>query len=179
MVDIIITRQAKLELRRTIEVAQVDSADTLALQFALNDGITCAGRHVDVPELRCLQHIGKVGHDVVAAVDGIGDTSFHARVEEVVRLILAEGVVGESTALPEALAPNLRELSLKAQVDVEVADQQVDLVPNTAVVAVSIVVVADDVADVSHMVRVVEVGLAFVRLQVLGILINIVVIITT
>ena len=53
------------------------------------------------------------------------------------------------------------------------------MVPNATVVSVGVVVVANDVAHLGHMVRVVEVGLAFIAFEVFGILINIVVIIAT
>ena len=119
-------------------------------------------RHVDVPKLRSLCHVSHVGHEVVAPVDGVGCTGLHAGVEEIVHLVLAVGIVGERAALPQSFTPDLGELGLQTQIEVEVADEPVDLVPNATIVAVGIVVIVDDVAHLGHVVRVVEVGLALV-----------------
>ena len=66
---------------------------------------------------------------------------------------------------------------LRAEVHIPVTCQVVDLTPEAAIVAVGVVVIVDDVTDVSHVVGVVEIGLALVGLQVLGILINIIIVI--
>ena len=177
LVGVVVTRQAELERGRAVEVAQVEGVDALALEVAFHHGVAGAGRDIDVAELRGLEHIGHVGHDVVTTVDGVCHAGLHAGIEEVVHLVPAEGIVGERAAPPETITPDLGKLALQAQIDVEVADEPIHLVPDTAIVAVGVVVVADDVAFFGHMVGVVEVGLAFIRLQVFSILINIVVVV--
>ena len=92
-------------------------------------------------------------------------------------LILTVRIVGESTALEETLTPNLSELSLQSQIKVEVADKVIDLVPNTAVVAVGVVAIVDDVADLCHVVGIVEVHLTFIGFQILCILVDVIVVV--
>ena len=115
---------------------------------------------------------------MVAAIDGVGDTSLDTGIEEVVLAGIAIGVVREGTALEQARAPDLRVGSLGAQIEVEVARQVVHLAPQVDMVAMCVVVVIDDIAHVGHVVRVVEVHLALVGLQVLRIFVDVVVEIT-
>ena len=115
---------------------------------------------------------------MVAAVDGVSDTSLDTGIEEVVLAGIAIGVVREGTALEQARAPDLRVGSLGAQIEVEVARQVVHLAPQVDMVAMCVVVVIDDIAHVGYVVRVVEVHLALVGLQVLRIFVDVVVEIT-
>ena len=177
VIGVVITRQTELELGRTVHVAQVDSVDALALQVALHDGVTRTRRHIDVAELGRLKQISPIDHDVVAAVDGVGNAGLHTRIQEIVLLIVAVGSVGKLTILEEAGTPDLSERELHAEVHVEAADEPVDLVPNATVVAVGIIVIINDVADLGHMVCVEQVGLTLISFKVFGILINIVVVV--
>ena len=94
-------------------------------------------------------------------------------------LVLAVGIINERTVLPKTFAPDLRKLGLHTQVEVEVADEPVDLVPDATIVAVGIVVITNNVTDLGHMVRIVDVRLTHLRFKVFSILINIVVIVAT
>ena len=93
-------------------------------------------------------------------------------------LVFAIRIVGKSTCLKQTFAPNLSEGKLNAEIQVPITCQIVDLIPNTAVVAVSVVVVADDIANFCHVVGVVHVSLNFVGLEIFSILINIIIEIT-
>ena len=177
LVGRVISRQAELELGRAVQITQVGCKHALALQVVGDEGVARAGRHVDVPKLRGHIHIGQIQHQVVTSVDGVGDACFHAGVEEVVLRVAAEGIVGKLAVLEQAFAPNLGERGLQTKIEVEIADKPVHLVPNAVGVAVGVVVIADDVADLGHVVGVVQIHLAIVAFLTFGILINIVVII--
>ena len=85
----VVTCQTHFEDGRAVEVAQVECADAFAFEVVRHEGMAGTGRDVDVAELRGLQHIGCISHDMITPVDGVCDTGFDARIEEVMLDIVA------------------------------------------------------------------------------------------